>query len=387
MLLASLLTATLLSATWSIFYIYSRLFDHGRTSMERCQLVRSLAEQLAADLQGAIADPQAGPVAPAEGDASVRRFSLVGSAESLRLDVLTPSPLSVEAAFPRPDTEDTAADVLLRKVPELRTLFYEFHAPAVEPLEGELELDLAMVEPAVEELAAEEPVPVGLVRRQIDWETPLADETVPLVAGDDSSSTIDAPIIESAQTAELAAETVASPGEVPSDNLEDESRFEPVDAGLMEVPEVASLAFRYYDGRGWSSSWDSLTRKGLPMLVEATFTLAEPGEDEEPATRTTSAPISTPEVSFEEELASQSDLDDELLTDELAQDPDQPAPHVYRIIVRLPASPFASPPARVFQPSLEPPVRPAVRPQRPSAPTAPAAPRRIRPSDRWMRNQ
>jgi uncharacterized membrane protein YgcG len=43
-----------------------------------------------------------------------------------------------------------------------------------------------------------------------------------------------------------------------------------VSTGKMELlaPEVTALEFRYFDGLSWYTSWDSMTRQGLPQAVE-----------------------------------------------------------------------------------------------------------------------
>ena len=44
--------------------------------------------------------------------------------------------------------------------------------------------------------------------------------------------------------------------------------------GLTWVPEVVALEFRYYDGQGWRSSWNSLEQKSLPVAVEISMKIA-----------------------------------------------------------------------------------------------------------------
>lgn len=41
-----------------------------------------------------------------------------------------------------------------------------------------------------------------------------------------------------------------------------------VDGTNLHAPEVVSCRFRYYDGRSWSDSWESLERGGLPVAIE-----------------------------------------------------------------------------------------------------------------------
>lgn len=41
----------------------------------------------------------------------------------------------------------------------------------------------------------------------------------------------------------------------------------------MLAPEIVDCRFRYFDGKSWSDSWESLDRGGLPVAIEATLTL------------------------------------------------------------------------------------------------------------------
>ncbi len=41
----------------------------------------------------------------------------------------------------------------------------------------------------------------------------------------------------------------------------------------MLAPEVVECRFRYFDGKSWSDTWESLDRGGLPVAIEATLTL------------------------------------------------------------------------------------------------------------------
>ncbi len=52
----------------------------------------------------------------------------------------------------------------------------------------------------------------------------------------------------------------------------DATRYERVLA-----PEVVLLEFRYYDGTGWVTQWDSSTQGGLPVAVEIVLGLVRPG--------------------------------------------------------------------------------------------------------------
>ena len=56
-LLAALLAVTLMAGLWSLFHVYTRLFETGQAKIEQSQLVRALIQQLSDDLHSAIQDP------------------------------------------------------------------------------------------------------------------------------------------------------------------------------------------------------------------------------------------------------------------------------------------------------------------------------------------
>jgi hypothetical protein len=46
--------------------------------------------------------------------------------------------------------------------------------------------------------------------------------------------------------------------------------------GQMLAPEVSALTFRYFDGRVWSTEWDSETNGRIPRAVEIQIVFAQP---------------------------------------------------------------------------------------------------------------
>ena len=124
-------------------------------------------------------------------------------------------------------------------MPELRTVHYTFFEPN-----------------AGDELS--EPGRQGLVRSELDFETPL-----------DSAATADL-------TAELPQpDELADRGEGSSGEGFDGEPESAADDTRLSVPEVVSLQFRYFDGRGWTDAWNSLDRKSLPAAVEIELQLAD----------------------------------------------------------------------------------------------------------------
>ena len=243
-LIATALAATLMLGIWSLMNIYLGLFERGHAKAEKTQLVRALTQQLTDDLHGAIQDPIPGlPVKP-PGPVRVRRFGLFGTRTELRFDVLQLTPFQVSLT-PDADAADSSFGEPLR-APELRTVYYRF-----EQSTG-LTDDRQLVQP-------------GFSRRELDFETPFPedDEFGDGVLGSPPSQSLD---------------PLDAAGSSSSEGL---MVVDPNDDSVMLAPEVTSLAFSYFDGTRWSSSWNSLDRKSLPVAVEVTMQLGTLADREE----------------------------------------------------------------------------------------------------------
>ncbi len=330
MLLATALSVTLLAALWSLFSIYTELFDEGQSTVENSQLCRALMQQMTDDLRAAIQDPVGGSTARSEGTAPVRRFGLLGSQHELRFDVLQVTP---EQGNPTPVGRSWTAsgDFTEARVPELRTVYYSFTRQATND-------------------GVSQP---GLMRRELDFETPVSPE---------SNDSYDALATE--LLGDFAVEDVQAAGPA----------IDPTDVSVTWVPEVASVEFRYFDGNGWTSAWDSLQRKSLPVAVEVALQIVDPNDapEDQPAT------------------------EEEVLAEEgwMALDAVVVQGTEYRLIVDLPGSPTyrkPRPPERVVipppQPAVAPPpVRLAPRRIAPPRTTPTTPPVRFAPEE-WIRTQ
>ena len=341
-LLATGLAAALLLGLWSLFSVYTSLFERGQTKTEQSQLARALLEQLSDDLHGAIQDPIPGVPAETRTSTPLRRFVLSGSSQQLRLDVLQLTPLQGNLT-PVGDSEQFLREPSAARVPELRTVTYTFQEPLVSS-----DTDI-------------ESLP-GLVRREQDFETPAATEP-----GLDPASPLSGRGISPS-----GIPSGTSPGEAASpDSLGPEL----VDASIIWVPEVVSLQFRYSDGSGWTSDWNSLSRKSLPVAVEVAIQLGTVAESPE-----TTGESESPQTISEGEVAEGIESG-ETLDRELAPEPQGP---VYRLVIDMPGSPKHGAPRRERRVTTRPPPRPAPRriaPRR-SPPAEPA----VRPlADQWMR--
>lgn len=341
-LLATGLAATLLLGLWSLFSIYTSLFETGQTKTEQSQLARALLEQLTDDLHSAIQDPIPGVPAETRTSAPLRRFVLSGSSDQLRLDVLQLTPLQGNLT-PVGDSEQFLREPPAARVPELRTVTYTFQEPR------------GSSDAVVQSLP-------GLVRREQDFETPSITEP-----GSDLASQLSELGI-SASGIPGAASAVESPS---PDSLGPEL----VDASIIWVPEVVSLEFRYSDGSGWTSDWNSLSRKSLPVAVEVALQLGTVAESPE-TTGESESPETMSESEVTESLESGGALDKELAP--------RPQGPVYRLVIDIPGSPKHGAPRKEAAVTTRPPPRPVTRRIAPRR-LPPAEPAVQPPADEWMR--
>lgn len=346
-LLATALCSVLLAALWTLMSTFGDLFDKGQQQVERAQLCRALLEQMAEDLRSAIQDPLPGTANETAGTGQRRRFGLYGSSRELRFDVLQITPQQANLV-PVGRTARRSDEAPAARVPELRTVHYAFFEPSA----GDELSDLNQQ---------------GLVRTELDFETPLEDAAASGSEADGSPA--------SRGPADTGTDSSAGGAD---GNLDPEAAF---DDTRLDVPEVVSLQFRYFDGRGWTDSWNSLDRKSLPAAVEIQLQLADSTPDS--GRRRPGANIRQPDAEFGDAAdASEDDLSAAETGLEPAGSP--PAGAAYSLIVDLPGSPNYRPPAIESEPATTPRlVRPPVRRSAPPRRTRPTEPAPL-PED-WLR--
>lgn len=374
--IAALLIAILMAAVYQTLFIYRMLFERGETRTEEIQLVRTLTQQFSDDLGGAIQDPVF-TSARSRGSSGARRFGLFGNSTELRIDVLQIPAFDIAPTPTAEEMEDTTEPHKLQ-APELRTVYYSYFDSA--------SLDSTLPDARV-----------GLTRRELDFETPEELDDA------DSTGFAEVPVLDS----EPAEEMPAAPSGSTFDQLLDVG----TDSSVTWAPEVVSLKFRYFDGSRWRKSWDSLSRKGLPVAVEMTVAVASlddadamRGVSDEAFDESTPAPVlndlvMVTETTEGEELG----LEGEELAVEGEDAPEEPAldltskrnlppVHVHRLVVFLPNSPLMKerkPVQRQAAPTLEQPVlttpaplaKAVLQPARSKRGTRRGAP------DQWMRNK
>ena len=363
-LIATALMTTLLWSLWALMDVYTDLFKKGQDRTEQSQLVRSLSQLLTDDLRSAIQDPAVPPPKTSRTQTAARRFGMYGTSDYLRIDILQVPPFPIAPTPTADEMESTSlpgspleseGEIRIAQAPELRTVYYEFTAPKAPGTEEGPDIDA--------ELESDQPdARPGLTRRELDFETPDEDFEA------DSE-------IQSAIPDDFQIETFDdSMMEEEEESFDEILESEPDDS-VMWAPEVVGLRFRYFDGRGWRSSWDSLQRKGLPVAVEVKMQISS--FDDAEAIHRAAAPE---EAGLLETVELEGEAP-ELLEGPQADQP--PPPKEHRVVIFLPTSPLYKPlrpkrTASAFTPTPRPFVIPALAPRRETRPKAP--------SDGWMRN-
>jgi hypothetical protein len=314
-----------LTTLWQMFHVYSRLFESGGIQARQARLVTALQRQFADDLQSAIEDsPRPNDAATSS---SVRRFGLQGSAHTLRFDVLQMLP---DDQLPASEEASSIGrtSAFTPQAPELKTVVYRFvsrhHSSFGLPGESAREETTASGNEPSAEGALPRP---GLTRWELDFETPL-----------EKNAARPQPAMETTDDADVQAPstgTTSGAGGTGGASFEDMAAQAAAPEAMTWLPEVRRATFRYFDGRSWSDSWNSLQRGSLPMAVEVRLRLRDPAE----ANRR-QRPKDEPESTTEETEDS---------SDETSSDAGQPTrpfeenglaaetpPSTYRFLIRLP---------------------------------------------------
>jgi prepilin-type N-terminal cleavage/methylation domain-containing protein len=345
MLVATALCGVLLMGLWTLYSTYANLFERGQARVERSQLCRALMQQIADDLQSAIQDPIAGLPERSSGAAQRRRFGLAGTSSELRMDVLQITPRQGNPMPVGDAAGQTASQTAVQteaRVPELRTVYYTFSPPGA-ALDAEFTA-----------------APAGLIRRELDFETPAgASDAFPAAADAEPSVGVDTDLAAQNQPSDSGAATAAPTA---------------VDDRWTWVPEVVSLEFRYFDGSSWSGSWNSLLRGSLPVAVEVRIALGDPQAP---------SPLETATGDADANLDADGNLDADLDADAVHPPAVSSAVTNVQMIVDLPSSAEYRKPRVADSTAQRLPARSTVRRIVPRRWTSPGASQQ-RPED-WLR--
>jgi len=297
MMLACMLSGVILAGLWQMSSSYIRLFEVGQEKAQESRLARAVLDQLAEDLQGVVnvslvesrkqaAMPLIGKTNPQtesdagfepedesslesdSGDSTPSLFSLEGDQEKLPQFSLigTSEQLQINThlfKLPEPDFESDetgatnessstggSSDVpsgsleeFNQFAPEMVTVSYDFTEHEL----GE---------------AGASKLPVGLIRRELDWQSQEPADTNELTSGLEENTELASETETYLSEEDLEAMELS---EIRTADLENEA--------FLWVPEITKLSFRYFDGSSWSESWNSTFRQSLPIAIEVSLDL------------------------------------------------------------------------------------------------------------------
>jgi len=221
----------LIGLLWGMIDMFGGTFTRGELRAEQSQLVRSLSQILEEDLGAAIQDPVYPFRDDSRGAETIRRFGLVGTDSSIRIDVVQINPFK---------TKDFA-DSKSVEAPELKTVHYDF-------------------------ISSGRSGQPGLFRREMDFETPSGNtsemkpgESLKLAGSSGPPTLGELPTLgESGQN----RQNIMVPEQI---SLQDHEK--------MWAPEVVGCRFAYFDGQNWLNHWDSIKQNGLPAAIEVNLRL------------------------------------------------------------------------------------------------------------------
>lgn len=295
-LIVTVLTSMLMVGVWSLFHTWGGLYERGDRRVRKAQLVRSLCDQFTDDVRSVayVLPP------PREGKRPTGKSSrqqspggnraLVGGSDWMVLDVLLPpNPFTMPDDQQERGNSDSNSDRF--SAPELQRVMYTFkpeESREVDSLSSVVE-EMAEMDDSVEvgeeaEATASEPLS-GLLRMVIPVERYTDLVTTESATG--VSRSVSGLSDAAWQLRKLLSSGSEQRATNPVLGTSTNSRAEnssPSPRGILgqdKVPEVVSCQFRYYDGSGWTGSWDSRARGELPRAVEMQFTLKDPRPEEE----------------------------------------------------------------------------------------------------------
>ena len=330
-LMTTVMAAVLLGGSGACWAPTHGFLKRGESKAEQAQLVRALLKQMADDLHAAMQDPVPGHPPQPRGPVAVRRFGLFGTETELRFDVLQITPFAgqPDAGLERGMPQARAA----LRAPELRTVYYRFDPP--DAVRGPILRLPAGFEPPRTRFRNTFP---GRRRGTLRFEP--ADGTATLSG---------------------------SPGDRPDELLV----VDPNDDSVMLAPEVIDCRFRYFDGTSWSSQWNSLQKKSLPVAVEVTLQVGTLEERQEVFAAETADPMAGPQMPADTGLVVET--------------------HAYathRLVIDVPGAPMHVAPRKERSTAvakLKARAAPRSRPK--PRPTPQARPEPVDLSDQWMRTE
>jgi len=312
-MLAMLLATVLLAAVWVAVRMELRFFEAGRSEVEQAQLARAIVIRLRADLDNAVAAPM--PPEPSH-LARISPQSEVTVGDSSNKSEAANGTAAVEATTVPPAASGSPAAEPLGGAPSADP---GSDVPAVWPERGHfrgtstaMSFDTRMppesfrwLEPTVSGVASTSPQLINLrTVRYMFVPGEMVQDSQTLASQDPLDASLEPPSglvrWEAKWTDELRASEIAfvpmTPGATgqaadavgssfettggPDDPFFSDNPAEDPQASMTQMPEVAAVEFRYFDGAVWHSQWDSRWSETWPEAVHvAVRFVREPTDD------------------------------------------------------------------------------------------------------------
>ena len=256
-IIAMSLLSLLMVIVWTMFSVYTKLEAKGVVIAQESGLARAIDRQFRRDILHMVAIDQQRevPIDPGLDKPSNQYASngyLVGTATDLHVVVCA-----------EPKTPG-AAD-------HTRVISYEPRS-IIQDSDVDSELDQtkdALLGPEANEnfateFSEENGTPLGINRNDRAWSRYWEQRST-----SDSSELA----ISTNRPITLDSDDFIQVGGQALDDASEEQRFVESEDQTDEIPEVQRLSFRYYDGRSWTSQWDSTSSRRLPLAIEIGFDL------------------------------------------------------------------------------------------------------------------
>lgn len=275
-IIAMSLMTLLMAIVWTMFSVYTKLESKGVVAAKESALIRSIDRQLRQDLLHTVGIDKTRPMTTKdESNPAATRHPingyLIGTATDLHFVICTDSG-SADAIDP------------------IRVISYEPRSLVEDEFEGADSFPSEQpggVRQGVDFGPADDnPTPLGIDRRDRSWASFVE------ARSNDGS---DQNLLSTNRPTALDADDLIRVGPSPLLDQEQDQLYLEAEDTTDQIPEIQYLSFRYFDGGGWTSDWDSTASGHLPIAIEVTFDLEMVDEQAmEPA------PAPTDSVSFED---------------------------------------------------------------------------------------
>lgn len=253
-IIAMSLMTLLMAIVWTMFSVYTKLESKGVAAAKESALIRSIDRQLRQDLLHTVGIDKARPLTiKGDSEQAANWFPingyLIGTATDLHF-VICREPISAEP------------------IGQIRVISYQPRSLVEDELEdadplvtGESDdvrrgTDLGLADGNL--------TPLGIDRHDRSWASYIEARSA-----DDS----DQNLLSTNRPTALDADDLIQVGPSPLLNQEQDQLDAEAEDTTDQIPEIQYLNFRFFDGDGWRSVWDSTASGRLPIAIEVSFDL------------------------------------------------------------------------------------------------------------------